>query len=416
MAIVVATDFSEAALEATDVAATLAALTGERLRVVDVVLPEALERHGYGLLRGRLDQEVGRLGQRGVEATSALLVGDDDGVLDEQLASATLAVMAAPSADASRAETLSQTARVPVLAVRPRSGLAAWAKDGRRLRILVAVDFSRPSVAAMGWVRHLRKTVPCDVIVAHVHWIPEDPSRYGTDGPLPLDRVRPEVEPLLLRDLRGWLGDLPGDGAVHWWVRPGLGRVDRHLTELAIEADADLVVVGTHQRAGLERLWKGSVSRGVVRGVPCSVVTVPFTEEALMEAPVKAPQRVLVATDCTPGGAAAVPLAFVHAAQGGEVRLVHVTARESDDADARRDLAALVPSYAADRGVVASIEILHGDPAEQILKAAERFGAELVVVATRARTGASRVLGSVAQAVVAGAHRPVLLVPPPHDE
>ena len=45
-------------------------------------------------------------------------------------------------------------------------------------------------------------------------------------------------------------------------VRPGWGRVDSHLTQLATESKMDLLVVGTNQRSGIARLWQGSVSVG----------------------------------------------------------------------------------------------------------------------------------------------------------
>ena len=44
---------------------------------------------------------------------------------------------------------------------------------------------------------------------------------------------------------------------------------------VARAAGADLVVVGTHGRGGLERLLVGSVAGEIVRSAPCSVLVVP---------------------------------------------------------------------------------------------------------------------------------------------
>jgi nucleotide-binding universal stress UspA family protein len=57
-------------------------------------------------------------------------------------------------------------------------------------------------------------------------------------------------------------------------------------------------------------------------------------------------------------------------------------------------------------------EVFEGAPAEMILEAAERTGADLIVMSTHGRTGLSRlVYGSVAEAVLRGGRVPVLLVP-----
>jgi nucleotide-binding universal stress UspA family protein len=46
------------------------------------------------------------------------------------------------------------------------------------------------------------------------------------------------------------------------------------IVETAVETDADLIVIGTHGRTGLDRLLIGSVAERVVRLAPCPVLTV----------------------------------------------------------------------------------------------------------------------------------------------
>ncbi len=58
-----------------------------------------------------------------------------------------------------------------------------------------------------------------------------------------------------------------------------------------------------------------------------------------------------------------------------------------------------------------------GHPAEQILRAADRTGADLIVISSHGRTGISRqVFGSVAEEVVRLAHCPVMVVKAPHPD
>jgi universal stress protein A len=72
---------------------------------------------------------------------------------------------------------------------------------------------------------------------------------------------------------------------------------------------------------------------------------------------------------------------------------------------------------AADRGVAATPVLRQGFPDVEIVDSAERERADLIVLGTHGRRGASRLLlGSVAARVVATAGCPVLTVRPSHAE
>jgi nucleotide-binding universal stress UspA family protein len=78
-------------------------------------------------------------------------------------------------------------------------------------------------------------------------------------------------------------------------------------------------------------------------------------------------------------------------------------------------LQALVP--AGQSGVVAKTHVFHGDDAaEAIGEAAERLGADVVVIASRGRGAITRLfLGSVADKVLRHCRRPVLVLRPPTE-
>jgi nucleotide-binding universal stress UspA family protein len=58
--------------------------------------------------------------------------------------------------------------------------------------------------------------------------------------------------------------------------------------------------------------------------------------------------------------------------------------------------------------------LVEGDPAEEIIRATQQSGAELIVMATHGRTGLERLLmGSVAEQVMRKSHCPVLVVRAP---
>ncbi|MCC8409526.1 universal stress protein [Mucilaginibacter sp. UR6-1] len=50
------------------------------------------------------------------------------------------------------------------------------------------------------------------------------------------------------------------------------------ILQCAKEFHADLIVIGTHKRSGLDRLLMGDVSEGVVRRATVPVLVVPFVE------------------------------------------------------------------------------------------------------------------------------------------
>lgn len=78
------------------------------------------------------------------------------------------------------------------------------------------------------------------------------------------------------RRIREVLGRELGDASNPMWGRIdaqiGAGDAAEQIIQLAVDLEADFIVVGRHERRGLERLGLGSVSAEVSRKAPCSVV------------------------------------------------------------------------------------------------------------------------------------------------
>jgi nucleotide-binding universal stress UspA family protein len=75
----------------------------------------------------------------------------------------------------------------------------------------------------------------------------------------------------------GQLRDLMPDtfhGA--WEVEVAVGPPADTIVRVAQKRDADLIVMGTHKRTGLQHMFLGSVAEKVVRLAPCPVLTVRY--------------------------------------------------------------------------------------------------------------------------------------------
>jgi nucleotide-binding universal stress UspA family protein len=450
MAIVFGTDFSEHASVAALAAAALARRTGEPLHLVHVLdygsaggsapILEAMQREATA----RLEQQAAELRRRDVEVKGHLLDGAADEVLVD-LASQVHASLLVLSHHGQRApqwrigsvaDRVVQSARCPVLVLKAPQPIEAWAAGKRSLRLLLGLNFSGPSDAAVAWVRRMRALGPCEVIAAHHYWGADAHTRYG----LPLSpeaEVTPEAEQALRRDLTARLGDMPGSGSVWVHLEPGLGRPSEALVHLARKEAVDLVVVGTHQRSGASKWWHGSVSQTVLHDSPTSVLCVPAS--AAMMRTIPHLRRVLAPTDLSELGSSAVRHAYSLAPAGGTVHLLHVLPpppnappvgtgyvlpeptspqERAEREQLTTELRALIPPEATARGISTRIDLVTGRKvSEAICQAAERLDCDVICLATHGRSGLTRALaGSVAQEVMMNGTRPVFIVRPPRDE
>lgn len=74
------------------------------------------------------------------------------------------------------------------------------------------------------------------------------------------------------------------------------------IVQLASHLGADLILVGTHSRKGLNRLLLGSVAEGTVRNAPCPVLIIPAPPEPEAEVTLAPPCPECVQTRATSAG------------------------------------------------------------------------------------------------------------------
>ena len=436
--IICGTDFTPAAGHAADTAAALA----RRMNCpLDLVHASALP--SYSPTLAPLSAEADRLRQQGADVHESIVEGNADEEL-VKLAKPKSCRMVVVSSLGKRApqrwllgsvsERTAERALVPTLVVRDAAPFLEWTRGERPLRVFVAFNFTETSEAALRWVKELMLIGPCVVVVGYVDHPPEQRARLGGTGPLALVGNPPEVQAILERDLKARVMELLGTTDFQIRVEANWGRPDAPLAGMAMKTGADLVVIGSHQYQGFERVWNMSVSRGLLHSTTMNVVVVPLAtlrSEPVTIAPVV--ERVLVATDFSVLANRAIPHAYSLLRAGGVVHLVHVmhpnelpkgeylqghmdqrfkTRHAKHVAICHKKLEALIPTDAASRGILTEMEVVEQpDAAQGICQAAERFGADAICLATHGHTGlASVVLGSVARSLLGQTTRPLYLV------
>lgn len=100
-----------------------------------------------------------------------------------------------------------------------------------------------------------------------------------------LERLRAHVQ----TELERFGADHPGANVPRALVsHVNLDSPAHGLAQLASDVEADLIVVGTHNRKGIDRLLLGSVAEGTVRYARCPVLVIPAPEPS-EEIPIEPP-------------------------------------------------------------------------------------------------------------------------------
>jgi nucleotide-binding universal stress UspA family protein len=297
--------------------------------------------------------------------------------------------------------------------------------------ILVAVDFSEGSNAALDYAAFLASHARANLHVLHVWQVPEfvPPDAGGTAaGSAAFAKL---IETQATEDLARLVTGARKRGLTisHAFAEPGVPSST--IAKVAKEQKYDLVVMGTNGRTGLAHALIGSVAERVVRRAPCPVVTV---RGAPRHAP--AVKRILAPVDYSPGSRQALEWAEGLArAFGAEVDVVHVWDRPHyvpgdtivhGPEGSRRSLGELIrenaesemkeflaSSPAAPGGETRRFRLLSGEPASTLIAELEKGKHDLVVAGTHGRTGFKHfLLGSIAEKLIRYSPVPVVTVPP----
>lgn len=296
-------------------------------------------------------------------------------------------------------------------------------------RVLCAVDFSEHSRRALDHAVAIARWYEASVTALYVYSLA--PVAAVGPGALAFEPiVLTEVDRRRLRaDVQAFAAGESAPGVtLHAAIREGFPA-----TEIVAHAEsmpADLLVLGTHGRSGLERLFLGSVAERVLRHAPCPVLTVPAQQPDAVPGTFPVFKTIVCPIDFSPASLLALEHALSLAREAdANLTILHVASlaiepttfeataamtiaeyRRRTEVDIEARLQAAVP---ADAGTYCRVDTLmvHGTPGPAVVRVALERRADLVVMGVHGRGAVDLALfGSTTQHVVRAAHCPVLTI------
>jgi nucleotide-binding universal stress UspA family protein len=286
--------------------------------------------------------------------------------------------------------------------------------------ILFAADFSENSREAFRAASSLAADDQARLIVLHVAELArpsaEMARRGGLSAPI-LDQLGTDDDETLFERLREFY--VPNH-AVDVSFRVKKGEIAHEILRTASSVAADLIVMGTHGRTGLRRLFAGSVATAVLRGAHCPVLALRSGASA---AGVQRGQVILHPTDFSENSEPALSVARMLARSLG-ARLVVLHVAPMPVVMGGSMASEIDPRYYSDvlDGIRAGLDgpdlkypvetlFRQGFEPEMIRQVATELDCDLIVMGTHGRSGITRLLlGSVAEPVLSKADCPVMVV------
>ncbi|MDZ7699624.1 MAG: universal stress protein [Deltaproteobacteria bacterium] len=188
-------------------------------------------------------------------------------------------------------------------------------------KVLCATDLSELSDYAVGYGVALAKEFKAELLICHVVDLTAG-HVYGEGTISPLEQ-QSRLKEFAHAHLRKLIKATP----VSWEPLVEIGHAPDEIVRLTEERKVDLVISGTHARAGLKRLVLGSVTGRLMGILPCPLLIVPDGRYSAENDGIKtfSPKRILVGCDFSPDSDLALAYGLWLAQEfQSELHLVHV--------------------------------------------------------------------------------------------
>jgi nucleotide-binding universal stress UspA family protein len=243
--------------------------------------------------------------------------------------------------------------------------------------ILFATDFKHDGSVALPYALSAARRYESTLHVVHV----VDVSPFAAPGPTSAMRA---VEAQAIREAKETALEFePALSSVPHNVVIRKGEVSKEIFHVVEQEKIDLIVLGTHGRAGVSKAIMGSVAEKIFRNAPCPVMTIGPRIHGEPDRFAEL-HSILVPCDFSSESAQAVSyavsLALAHQAR---LYLVHVApSDELPHASLRQALHNVIPPE-ADFSFAPKVFIEVGVPSQQILELAEEMAVDAIVLGVK---------------------------------
>ena len=142
-------------------------------------------------------------------------------------------------------------------------------------KILVPIDLSAHSLETVRFAADMARRYAASLTILHVH---SNALNRFPEGHAPAGPNQPTLLIAATRQLSAAKAEAMAAGTQDIEVLLIAGGPSAEIVHLAAEQGYDLIVMGTHQRTGCERIMFGSVTESVLRAAPCPLVSVRLSD------------------------------------------------------------------------------------------------------------------------------------------
>jgi nucleotide-binding universal stress UspA family protein len=275
-------------------------------------------------------------------------------------------------------------------------------------KILVPIDFSEISLAALDYAAMIAQLEDAEIILLHV---------FESHMQNALLEMRLDMAEIIEKGIEAKFAEIKEKNlnlaGINIRSKVAVGKIHAEINHIAHEEEVRLIVMGTHGVSGVTNIGKyviGSNAYRTILNAPCPIIT-------LREAPSRREIRnILVPVDSTPESMKKIGIAMRWAKFfKARVNLLAVTAFFEELYVDVKDVTNKVHEAEVmlrDEGVDVSAHIIrHHAPSDSVLEASVTLGADLVVIVSGQESQISEMLfGSTARNIISESHVPVLSI------
>jgi len=278
-------------------------------------------------------------------------------------------------------------------------------------RILVGIDDSEAAQAALSFGVRLAREHAGELLLANVvNWMPIISEAVSSGAIVDTTSIVEDLKAAGRDQLDRAVADAKRHG-VDARTRVAEGEPATQILATAADAKCSLIVMGTHGRQGLNRLFLGSTAEAVLRESTVPVLMVRAGSKQ-PDAGRRCFERIAVGIDeSEPSQAALQTVLDLATADRCSVDFYSVARSDVDARQQAMRVIGIAVAAANGRGMAAKSHVVAGDPKEALLARAQQSEADLIVLGSHGRRGLERFfIGSVAEHVVRQSPIPVLVV------